>query len=256
MNYFGRVIVYSKIHNLLLNKISAIILPTIISSSTQLKINSNFYKNGIRLLATELPSKSLKNATEIDKNHLLGLTDYAKQRKEFLALRRQIKAVNRVNVGPHASITFETFDLIWVQVQEMLHIEKGGDQQVKEELDAYNPLVPKGNNIVMTFMFEIDDKTKRDIFLQKAVGIENALKLKFSNHIIQSEPVKNEDSKTPSGFTSAIHFLQFKLSSQQITAFKSAQNVKVYVEVDHPSYPHSTALKPELVDIIKKLLHH
>jgi len=216
----------------------------------------NLHKRSIRYFIAELPSKSLKKPTEIKKNHVLPMTDYVKQRNEFLALRRQIKAINRIEIGPHASVTFETYDLMWIQVQEILNIEKGGEQQIKEELDAYNPLIPKGNNLVITLMFEIDDKKRRDIFLQKAVGVEQTLKLKFNNHVITSEPVKDEDSRiSPAGLTSAVHFLQFKFNAQQIIDFKSLQNSKIYIGIDHTSYSHSTTLKSELIDTLKKLLY-
>jgi len=226
---------------------------TIVSPLTYLY--SNLHKHSIRYFTTELPSKSLKRATEIQKNHVLPFTEYAKQRNEFQALRRQIKAVNRIEIGPYASITFETYDLMWIQVHEILNIEKGGELQINEELEAYNPLIPKGNNLVITLMFEIDDKKRRDTFLRKAVGVEKTLKLKFNNHIVTSEPVKDEDSRiSPAGITSAVHFLQFKLNAQQIMGFKSSQNSKVYIEIDHTSYPHTTALKSELIDTLKKLL--
>lgn len=60
-------------------------------------------------------------------------------------------------MGPDVSFAFETYDTLWVQVQEMLLIEKGGPEQIDEELYAYNPLVPKGNELIATVMFEIDN---------------------------------------------------------------------------------------------------
>jgi len=88
------------------------------------------------------------------------------------------------------------------------------------------------------------------------VGVEQTLKLKFNNHVITSEPVKDEDSRISSaGLTSAVHFLQFKFNAQQIIDFKSLQNSKIYIGIDHTSYPHSTTLKSELIDTLKKLLY-
>ena len=67
------------------------------------------------------------------------------------------------------------------QIQEMLHIEKGGDEQLKDELAAYNPLIPKGKELVATLMFEIDEPDLRSNFLNKVGGIEKNVYIKINS---------------------------------------------------------------------------
>ena len=68
-----------------------------------------------------------------------------------------IKRNRRVEVGPYVTFYFESYDTMWLQVQEMVYIEKGGAAQLPDELAAYNPLIPKGTELTATFMIEIDD---------------------------------------------------------------------------------------------------
>ena len=99
-----------------------------------------------------MPSKHELTAADI-----LPWAEYAKARAEHRSRVSAIKRNRRVEVGPHVTFYFESFDTMWLQVQEMLHIEKGGAEQLKDELAAYNPLIPKGRELVATFMIEIDD---------------------------------------------------------------------------------------------------
>ena len=99
--------------------------------------------------------------TEITPGDILSVDEYnavrAQKRDEIAALKK----LRRLAVGPDASFYFECYETMWYQIQEMLRIEKGGDAQLAEELAAYNPLVPKGRELVATVMFEINDETRR-----------------------------------------------------------------------------------------------
>ena len=101
------------------------------------------------------------NKTELGRDDLLPLDVYARDRR---ALRREIMAIKRrrrIHVGPIATFYFENYQTMWHQVHEMLLIEKGGEAQVDDELRAYNPLVPKGRELVATVMLEIEDPALR-----------------------------------------------------------------------------------------------
>ena len=103
----------------------------------------------------------------IEKEDLIVFEEYAKNRKKIRKDLVEFKKNRRVSIGPYATFYFESFETMLAQVQEMLHIEKGGDEQLKDELNAYNPLIPKGKELVATLMFEIDDPTLRaDFFLE------------------------------------------------------------------------------------------
>ena len=83
--------------------------------------------------------------------------EYAAIRSEQRKRITEIKRHRRLEVGPFATFYFENYETMRHQVQEMLHIEKGGDAQIEDELAAYNPLIPQGKELVATVMFEIDD---------------------------------------------------------------------------------------------------
>src|SRR3546814_5679530 len=97
---------------------------------------------------------------------------YAAERRD---LRRDLvakKKFRRQDVGPVCTFYFENYDTMWAQVHEMLYIEKGGEEQIEDELRAYNPLIPQGRELIATVMFEIDDPQRRKTFLSKLGGIE------------------------------------------------------------------------------------
>ena len=108
----------------------------------------------------------------IEKKDIIEAEIYSKNRQRFKKELVEFKKNRRVSIGPYATFYFESFETMLGQIQEMLHIEKGGEEQLKDELTAYNPLVPKGKELVATLMFEIDDPTLRADFLGKVGGIE------------------------------------------------------------------------------------
>ena len=77
-------------------------------------------------------------------------------------IHRRSRRTARVEVGPFATFYFENYDTMWLQVQEMLRIEKGGAEQIAGELEAYNPLIPQGDELIATLMLEIEDADRRD----------------------------------------------------------------------------------------------
>jgi hypothetical protein len=98
---------------------------------------------------------------QLTRADILPLQEYAKIRRQRRRHISEIKKHRRIEVGPYATFYFENLDTMWQQIQEMLYIEKGGEGQIADELEAYNPLIPQGSELVATVMFEIDDPTRR-----------------------------------------------------------------------------------------------
>ena len=120
-----------------------------------------------------------KATKEVTKADLLSTEEYSKNRK---ALRKEIvnyKKDRRVPLGPYANFYFESYETMKAQIQEMLYIEKGGDEQIKDELAAYNPLIPKGKELVATLMFEIDNPLSRLEFLNKVAVLKKKVFLRL-----------------------------------------------------------------------------
>jgi hypothetical protein len=125
---------------------------------------------------------------KITPSDILPDADYAARRKELRAEAIATKKNRRVEVGPVATFYFENYQTMWLQVQEMLRIEKGGTQQVAGELEAYNPLIPQGRELIATLMLEIDDPKRRETMLFRLAGIEESVSLELDGDIIKATP--------------------------------------------------------------------
>ena len=129
-----------------------------------------------------------RDKREILKEDIMPLDVYIKNRKELRKNIVNFKKYRRIALGPYATFYFESYETMLAQVQEMLYIEKGGDEQLKDELTAYNPLIPNGKELTATLMFEIDNPISRAAFLGKVGGIEEKIFMKIENDVIRAMP--------------------------------------------------------------------
>ena len=182
-----------------------------------------------------------KEKRQIEKEDLLPSDVYAKSRKQIRKDLVEFKKDRRIALGPYATFYFESFETMVAQVQEMLHIEKGGDEQLKDELIAYNPLVPSGKELIATLMFEIDNPISRAKFLGKVGGIEEKVFMKINNEIIKAVPEADVDRTSAEGKASSVQFIHFKLNDDQISKFKS-DSATIELGIDHKEYTHTTKL--------------
>ena len=170
----------------------------------------------------------------------MPLDEYSKKRRE---LRRNIvnfKKDRRVALGPYATFYFESYETMLAQVQEMLYIEKGGDDQLKDELAAYNPLIPNGKELTATLMFEIDNPVSRAAFLGKVGGIEDKVFMKVEGKKIRALPEEDVDRTSSEGKASSVQFIHFKFNDEQIEKFKKSSEIEI--GIDHIEYSHTTRL--------------
>jgi len=182
-----------------------------------------------------------KEKRQIEKEDLLSSDVYAKNRKQIRKDLVEFKKDRRIALGPYATFYFESFETMVAQVQEMLHIEKGGDEQLKDELIAYNPLVPNGKELVATLMFEIDNPISRATFLGKVGGIEEKIFMKIDGEFINAVPETDVDRTSSEGKASSVQFIHFKLNNDQISKFNlSGSNIEL--GIDHKEYSHTTKL--------------
>ncbi|MDA8834025.1 DUF3501 family protein [Candidatus Pelagibacter ubique] len=182
-----------------------------------------------------------KEKRQIEKEDLLPSDVYAKSRKQIRKDLVDFKKNRRIALGPYATFYFESFETMVAQVQEMLHIEKGGDEQLKDELIAYNPLVPSGKELIATLMFEIDNPISRAKFLGKVGGIEEKVFMKINNEIVKAVPEADVDRTSAEGKASSVQFIHFKLNDDQISKFKS-DSATIELGIDHKEYTHTTKL--------------
>jgi len=178
-----------------------------------------------------------KQNRKVEKNDLISNENYAKNRKQYRKKLVEFKKKRRISLGPYATFYFESFETMLGQIQEMLHIEKGGNEQLKDELNAYNPLIPKGKELVATLMFEIDDIALRTNFLGKIGGIEEKIYMHVGDEKIKAIPESEVDRTSDEGKASSVHFLHFNFSGAQIKKIKDL-NTEVKISIDHNLYNH------------------
>jgi len=182
-----------------------------------------------------------KELRQIQKEDLLPKGIYTKNRKQLRKELVKFKKNRRIALGPYATFYFESFETMLAQVQEMLHIEKGGEKQLKDELEAYNPLVPNGKELTATLMFEIDNPVIRSEFLEKLGGVEEKVFMKINNEIIYAVPEKDVDRTSAEGKASSVQFVHFVLNDEIIKKFKE-NNITIELGIDHKEYSHITKL--------------
>ena len=178
---------------------------------------------------------------EIQKEDIMPLHVYIKNRKEIRKNIVNFKKDRRIALGPYATFYFENYETMLAQVQEMLYIEKGGDEQLKDELIAYNPLIPNGKELTATLMFEIDNPVSRAAFLGKVGGIEEKIFIKIDGEIVNAIPEKDVDRTSAEGKASSVQFLHFKFTNEQIQKFK-LDGAEVEIGINHNEYTHTTKL--------------
>jgi hypothetical protein len=183
-------------------------------------------------------NKQLKEVTKAD---LIPADEYAKNRKAYRKEIVNYKKDRRVALGPYANFYFESYETMKAQIQEMLHIEKGGEEQLKDELAAYNPLIPKGKELVATLMFEIDNPLSRAEFLNHVGGIEEKVFLKIGDEIIKSVPEQDVDRTSAEGKASSVQFIHFEFSDEQVKKFKD-MSTEVIIGIEHEMYAHTVKL--------------
>ncbi len=182
--------------------------------------------------------------TDLTTADILSVEDYENIREERRAEIVAKKKLRRLAVGPYATFYFESYETMWYQVQEMLRIEKGGDAQLVDELEAYNPLIPNGKELVATVMFEIDNPDIRTAFLNGLGGVEDCMTLEVDGEEINAIPEQDVDRTSADGKASSVQFVHFNFSDDQVTKFK-AENARVTVGINHAKYGHMTVLSEE-----------
>jgi len=180
---------------------------------------------------------------KITAEDITPLAQFAEERKTRRSALLPMKRLRRVALGPHCTFYFESFETLLFQVEEMLLVEKGGAEQLVDELAAYNPLVPQGAELVATIMFEIDDPVRRETVLNQLGGVENDFFIQFGAE--KSKGVSEDDVERTreDGKTSSVHFLHFPVTPSQAAVLRDP-TVQIMIGCDHPLYAHMAALSP------------
>lgn len=171
---------------------------------------------------------------------------FCRQRPQLLPKILALKKLRRLHIGDHATLTFETKQLVWWQIQEMLRVEKGGQDQARDELEAYTPLIPSPHHLTATLMLEFPDPIERKKCLSQLIGIEKCIFLCFGSHQIEATPLAFSHPYEPSAHkTTSVHFLDFAFSPQEVETF-CTNFPSPRLTITHPSYQRQTMIEAPL----------
>ncbi len=181
-------------------------------------------------------------------SNLMTLESYAKARNAIRAEVMAHKKNRNVALGGHVTLIFEDEKTIRYQVQEMLRAEKIFEEDgIQDEIDAYNPLIPDGNNWKATMMIEYEDIDERRRMLTRLVGIEDRVWVQVEG-FERVFAIADEDLERTTGQkTSAVHFLRFELTTEMSRALK--QGDALSMGIDHPAYQATLAPVPPAVRV-------
>jgi hypothetical protein len=192
----------------------------------------------------------MTGGAKIERDSLLSLEAYARQRNDFRARVIAHKRNRKVELGDHVALAFEDELTIRYQIQEMLRIERVFEEDgIRGELEAYNPLVPDGRNFKATMMIEYPDPEERKGMLARLKGIEDRVWMRVEGaervYAVADEDLERENEEK----TSSVHFLRFELAEPMAQALK--QGAALAIGVDHPEYrAEIPALPPNVRDAL------
>ena len=187
----------------------------------------------------------------IEKSDILSRDEYKSKRKslrEKMVLRKKLR---RVDIGPYVTMYFENKDTIIHQINEMVYIENGGEEQINDEISAYRSLIPDGQELVATVMIEIDNPIKRAEFLSKMGGFEETINIKISDQEIKGKAELDGDRTTADGKASSVQFVHFEFDEEAVKSIKNNME-NVSISIDHKNYRHSAILNMETVEELTK----
>jgi len=181
------------------------------------------------------------NLRRVTPDDITPLAQFAAERKARRAALLPAKRLRRIALGPYCTFYFESYETLLFQIEEMLLVEKGGAEQLKDEMEAYNPLIPQGSELVATVMFEIDEPVRRAKVLGELGGVEDHFYLQLGAERAAGLADSDQERTRDDGKTSSVHFVHFALTPAQAAILRDPA-AQVMVGCDHPLYAHLAAL--------------
>ena len=186
----------------------------------------------------------------IEKSDILSRDEYKSKRKALREKMVSRKKFRRVDIGPYVTMYFENKDTIIHQINEMVYIENGGEEQIDDEISAYKSLIPDGQELVATVMIEIDSPIKRAEFLAKMGGFEEQISIEVGDRLIKGRAELDGDRTTADGKASSVQFVHFEFDKNEVEIIKNHMD-NVTISINHENYKHSSVLN---IDTVKELV--
>ena len=194
----------------------------------------------------------MSRKSEVARADIMEMAEYGKIRRDHRRQLTEFKRQRRMEVGPYMTFLFESYETMWAQIHEMLYIEGGGEAQIPGELEAYNPLIPKGAEIVATMLIEVPDPDRRQRVLMELGHVEDAIFLVVAGRKIKAVIDEDDVERTrEDGKTSSVHFLRFPFAADQIAAFRTT-GTDVVLSVEHPRYGHMAKMPDNVREALSR----
>ena len=189
---------------------------------------------------------------EISPADLMEMAEYGKIRRDHRKQLTEFKRHRRMEVGPYLTFLFESYETMWAQIHEMLYIEGGGEAQIPGELEAYNPLIPQGAEIVATMLIEVPDPDRRARVLMELGHIEDSIFFILAGQKIKAVIDEDDVERTrEDGKTSSVHFIRFPFNADQIAAFRKP-GADIVLAIEHPRYGHMAKMPDNVREALSR----
>ena len=182
---------------------------------------------------------------KLTRNDILDIIEYEKVRVQLRDQVIAMKQQRRVSVGPHITLVFENRETVLFQIEEMMRVERiVHDEQIQAELDVYNPLIPEKNELSASLFIEITEQSQIKRVLDGLLGIDHGehLWLEFGENRVAAQFEAGRSSEIE---ISAVHFVRFKMTPQEVRSFRSGEGGVARLSVRHQAYVASVLLTPE-----------
>jgi hypothetical protein len=190
---------------------------------------------------------------KIEFGEILNIYEYEKIREQKRREIIEIKKKRRLFVGDLVHLVFENRDTVWFQIQEMIRAERiVRDEEIQQEIDIYNELIPEKNQLSITMFIEIPDEEERKRLLPQLVGIHDHLWFHIGNkHSIRAVADEKSQRDYQYGKAAVVHFLKLNLTPEQVKDFAE---LPVRVEINHPNYKAMVEMPEEVkAELVKDL---
>jgi hypothetical protein len=181
----------------------------------------------------------------VERSEVLDLGRYEEIRDHFRRRIIELKGLRRVGLGPNITLLFENRDTVLYQIQEMLRTERiSREDAVLHEIETYNELIPKKDELSATIFLEYPEPVQRDRMLAALVGIERAFYLEVlgTRHAVRSEA-----RATLPGRTTAVQYATFPLTAAAVGGLRGPKPAAT-LGVDHPAYQARVELVPRALE--------
>ena len=187
---------------------------------------------------------------KLELESLLNIIEYEKVRDDYRKDIIQYKKNRRIVLGPNVAMVFENERTLGFQIQEIMRAERlVHDEQILEEIEVYNSIMPPKNGLSATLFIEITDEKKIKSILNDFIGLTDGENLYFEigdDKIFATfEQGREEEDKI-----SSVHYVQFHFDQDQKARLVDPKE-KVNIVINYNNYIYLMPIQ----DTMRSSLH-